>query len=151
MNLIETQIQAHESHFTPDKDPEDFIDMCLREAHHNKETSVGRENVKKMIAEILFAGINDIGSFVVWIILYMIHYPDVQRRCQEEMDRWFPDVVEERYQLTKDFIVKSLPYTTASFLEVMRIVSPSGITLPHFAREDATIAGYHVPKGSEGK
>ena len=146
MSFIETQIQAHESNFQPEKDPEDLIEACLREAHL-KETSVGRENVKKMIADILFASIDSIGSLGVFVILYMIHYPDVQRRCQREIDQWFPHVVEERCQLTKDFIVESLPYTTASFLEIMRVAPPAP-SLPHFSQEDLTIAGYHVPKGT---
>ncbi|MEE3023247.1 MAG: cytochrome P450, partial [SAR324 cluster bacterium] len=74
---------------------------------------------------------------------------------QEEIDRWFGDDDGEMeggvHQLTKDAIVESLPYTTATLMEILRMVGPAGASIPHFARETVTIAGYHIPKGSEGK
>ena len=155
--FIEEQIQAHESDFDPGEDPKDFIDICLLKAHleaenarngvvQSDENSVGTENVKKIIADLFFAGTDTTASSLSWFILFMIHYPEIQKRCHEEVDRWIGD--GNPVELTKDNVVKSLPYTAATLLEVQRVASIASASLPHFVREDVTIAGYHVPKDS---
>ena len=149
LDFAEKEIQAHKANFHPENDPKDFIDVCLREAHLKASSAVGKENIKKSMVDHLFAGTDTLGSPVLWFILHMIHYPDIQRRCQEEIDRWFRDgEMEGDHQLTKDAIVESLPYTTATLMEILRMVGPAGASIPHFAREDVTVAGYRVPKGS---
>ena len=150
--FIQDQIMAHEAGFNPDEEPKDFIDLCLQKADQEKgggsvgHDSIGTDNVKKIVADLFIAGTDTTATSLSWVLLYMIRFPDIQRRCQLELDTTLPDLGEEN--LTKESIAKFIPYTTATLLEVQRVSTIANASLPHIAREDVTVAGYHVPKDS---
>ena len=80
---------------------------------------------------------------MTWFLLCMIRYPEVQRRCHEERDLLLE---EEKHWLSKQLILTKLPYTVGALYESLRISSVVGGSVPHFAREETSIAGYPVPK-----
>jgi cytochrome P450 len=73
----------------------------------------------------------------------MIHFPDVQAKCQKEIK----DVLGTDGDLRQLNLQKDLPYTIATLLETQRIASITAMSVPHKVRQDTTIAGYHIPKG----
>ena len=157
LSFIEKQVQSHQESFDASVDPKDFIDICLQkaelDANRNEEkasehdnSEVGTENVKKIIADLFFAGTDTTATSLMWFLLYMMRYPEIQRRCHSEIDAQFGDARGRGF--TKDAITRLLPYTTASMLESQRISSIANASIPHVVREDTTIGGYSVPKHS---
>ena len=160
LSFIDGQIEVHQESFDGNAEPKDFIDICLLKAeldsHLESEGSlnsaksngieVGTENVKKIIADLFFAGTDTTATSVLWFVLCMMRYPEIQRRCHEEIDASVEDA--RNGGLTKDSINRFFPYTVAAMLESQRINSIANASLPHIVREDTTIGGYRVPKHS---
>ena len=92
----------------------------------------------------LLAGTDTTAASLSWFILYMIRFPEVQRKCQQEIDK----VTDAQGELVNVVTNKRFPFTTAALLETQRISSIAGAGLPHAVRQDTTLGGYRVSKGS---
>ncbi|KAH9851906.1 cytochrome P450 [Lenzites betulinus] len=87
-----------------------------------------------------------VGTTVISIeafFLAMLHYPDVQRKAQAEIDR-----VIGFSRMPEFSDMDSLPYVTALIKEVSRWwpVAPTGF--PHALTQDDTYRGLFLPKGA---
>ena len=90
----------------------------------------------------VLAGSEDIIVTLRWLMLMMLHYPDVQKKCQNLID----DVVEDgRTPSLKDR--PELPYIDAVILETVRFSNLAPYPLPRQTLEDVEIQGYLIPKG----
>ena len=76
------------------------------------------------------------------MLLYMVLYPEIQRKVQKEIDEVVGRDREVRFQ---DKV--NLPYTEAVINEVRRIATPFPMTPPRCASKDLVIGGYKIPKG----
>ncbi|XP_030844505.1 cytochrome P450 2J6 [Strongylocentrotus purpuratus] len=142
--FIQSQIESHEKNRDPDSQ-RDFIDQYLNKLDETKDTvsSFTKLNLTVCIADLFSAGSDTTTTTLKWCILYMMAYPQVQSRVQDELDHV---VGRERIPRLDD--IKDLPYTNAVILEVQRkgVVVPLGV--PHVAAADTTIRGYTIPKGA---
>ena len=66
----------------------------------------------------------------------------------DELDGFGSEEEEEEAVLSSLNLSKRFPFTTAALLETQRIASIAPSSLPHRVREDTTLGGYHVDKGS---
>ena len=146
LNFVEDQINKHKEEFDINN-PKDFIDLCLQKAEteleQGEKSSIGTENIRKIILDLFFAGTDTTAASLSWFLLYMILYPDVQKKCQEEIDRVF-----DTEGSLANLAASRFPYTTAALMETQRISSIAGGSLPHVVRERTTLGGYHVRKGA---
>ena len=104
---------------------------------------IGTENVKSIIVDLFFAGPDTTASSLSWFLLYMISFPEAQRKCQTEIDE-----IIENYGPPSQATVHRYPYTSATLLETLRMASVIDNSLPHIAREDVVVGGYPLKKGS---
>ena len=75
-------------------------------------------------------------------MLYMIAYPNVQERVQQEIDL----LVERRDGLLPELSDKpNLPYTVAVILEIMRLQTVGPLAVPHCASTNTHIQGRTPP------
>ena len=72
----------------------------------------------------------------------MLHYPEVQKKIHEELDR----VVGTSAEVTLDHR-DDLSYTEAVILETLRLYPVIPFAVPHKATEDTMLGGYLIPKG----
>ena len=92
----------------------------------------------------LFGASTDTTSITLqWIIIYMLHYPEVQKRVQEEIDE---HLGQERFPSMRDRL--KLPYTDATVAEVLRKVTTVPLGVPHQTLEDVEFHGYFIPKNT---
>ncbi|XP_072048699.1 cytochrome P450 2J4-like [Amphiura filiformis] len=129
------------------ENPNDYIHDYLNEIESNQE--VGREthvNIQTMpvtVMNLLIAGTETTSNTLRWSVLYMMVYPEIQKRVQQEIDS-----VVGRDRLPRLSDKDKLPFTSAVLLEIQRIVSINPLGVPHTCGDDTTIEGYYIPKGS---
>uniref|UniRef100_A0A2K6EVR2 Cytochrome P450 family 1 subfamily D member 1 n=1 Tax=Propithecus coquereli TaxID=379532 RepID=A0A2K6EVR2_PROCO len=92
------------------------------------------------VSDLLGAGFEAVSTCLYWSFLYLIHYPDIQGKIQEEIGR----NIELRSPKFEDR--KILPYTEAFVNEVFRPVSFLPLTIPHCTTADTTLDGYFIPR-----
>jgi len=100
-------------------------------------------DIKGAAAALYGAGVDTSASVVETFILAMLHYPEVYRKAQEEIDR----VIGNR-RLPEIADRKSLPYFEAIVKELYRWHPPLPLGLPHVSFKSDHYKGYHIPKGA---
>ncbi|CAC5365896.1 unnamed protein product [Mytilus coruscus] len=85
---IEKHINEHRESFDPEN-IRDFIDMYLEaEKDESERTSVlNPAGLFSTIIDLFAAGTDTTATTLDWSFLFMIQYPDVQKRCQEEITK----------------------------------------------------------------
>ncbi|GFR88959.1 cytochrome P450 2U1 [Elysia marginata] len=93
--------------------------------------------------DLFTAGTETASSTIIWCILLILHFPDVQTKIHEELDR---EVGLCRRPTMQD--QSSLPYLRAVIKETQRLVSIVPFSLLHQTNEKITIGDYDIPKGT---
>ena len=104
-------------------------------------TNLGCGNFSKNITQPFYIGTETTSSSLLWAILCLLHYPEVQKRVHEEID----EVVDQNRRVSLEDKSK-LPYTNAVLMESMRMGTIVPQALPHRALEDIEVKGYIIPK-----
>lgn len=99
--------------------------------------------VSFLSADIILAGADTTGTFLVWFLLYMILNQDLQRKLQAEVDAVLQD--DEILQWN-DF--NKLPYLQATACEIMRHSYFVPLSLPHNPMQETHLQGFRIPKGT---
>ncbi len=139
-------IENHRDRFDQ-SDLKDYIDVYLDEIRQVEGTeracSINEENLISTVSELFAAGSETTVTTIRWAILYMMGYPEIQRKIQKEID----DAVG-RDRLPNFSDKDQMPYTEATIMEVQRIASITPLALPHRALADTTLYGYTIPKNA---
>ncbi|EFX83753.1 hypothetical protein DAPPUDRAFT_301662 [Daphnia pulex] len=139
--FIEEAIDEHKQN--PSVEPRDFIDVYLKEVEKNNDDSFSEEQLISLIFDLFIAGGDTTGNSIGFVLLYLIHHPDVQRKMQEELDSVCGSSMPTLAQQ-----ISSLPYTEAVLLEASRLSSIVPFSIPHYALKDTQLQGNTIPKGS---
>ncbi|XP_076330670.1 cytochrome P450 2U1-like [Tachypleus tridentatus] len=125
----------------------DYIDSFLMEMREREKLN----NISSFVDNMLYGnahvwyigGSGTMRTSIEWCLLIMATYPDVQKRVQNEIDSV---IGRERPPSRTDHV--HLPYTQAVLYEVQRwqTIVPLGVLRQ--AREDTSIQGYSIPKGT---
>ncbi|XP_045181602.2 cytochrome P450 1A1-like [Mercenaria mercenaria] len=138
------QVQKHYETFSADhiRDVADAIITSDAEDEENKDRYVlTRARLNLTLADLQGAGADTTSKTMLWLILYMTKYPQIQERVFAEINTV---IGKSRNVELKD--KPNLVYTNAVILEVMRIVTQVPFSLPHFSMTDAKIEGLDVDK-----
>ena len=91
IDLMYENIMKHKETLDPNE-PRDFTDMMLIAIEQTTdETSsmygqLGIDNLKVTLFDLFLAGSETTSTTLTWAALYMVRYPEVQRKVQEELD-----------------------------------------------------------------
>ncbi|GAB6030775.1 hypothetical protein CHUAL_007623 [Chamberlinius hualienensis] len=108
----------------------------------NGDDDVFTESAVVHITRDLFlAGTSTTAFTVLFSLLYMTRYPEIQKTVQNEIDSV---VGRERQPSYNDR--SNMPYTEATILEIHRKISHVPLSLPHRNIKDVQIQGYVIPK-----
>ena len=124
-----------------------FIANYVREEKDKKErsqeTSMDQRNLYKVIEDLTGAGTDTTTNTIMWFILYMLHYPEVQEKIFKEINEAIgvdkQPTIEDR---------KNLTYVNAAILETQRIGNVAPMAVPHSSPRDTWFKGYRIPKDS---
>ncbi|XP_044305373.1 cytochrome P450 2D17-like, partial [Varanus komodoensis] len=107
--------------------PRDIIDAYLEEiekAEGNPDSSFTEDNLINMVFDLFVAATETTASVVLWGLLILGNYPDVQRRVHEEMDKV---VGRAKCPMMED--QQNLPYTNAVIHEMQRFADTMPLML----------------------
>jgi len=136
-------IIEHKSSRVPGE-PRDFIDAYLDEEENNPNNPYFFDEQLVVTCMDLFVAGSDTTTITLrFALLYLILFPEVQRKVQEELDQ----VVGSNRPVSltdKDKLI----YFEAFLLEVNRYASVAPIVTPHAITENITYQNYDIPKGA---
>lgn len=131
--------------FLEDKERERGVsdaDGLVDEKDLLKWADTGKAEATNVVGLMAIAGALTIGSPIQSYLLAMCHYPDWQRKLQEEIDT----VCEGRCPQWEDR--EKLPMLRAVVKEVMRWRPPVPTGIPHALEHDDVYNGYFIPAGA---
>ena len=130
---------------TLDRDqPRDLIDHFLLEMEAPDAAERGFTELSLAVTgmDLFLAGMETTSTQLSWALLFMVAYPEAQRRVQDELDR----VLAGRPPRGTDRL--QLPVTDATLMEVLRRATVVPRAVPHAALRDCQLAGYTIPRGA---
>ena len=93
--------------------------------------------------ELMGAGQDTTTVTLCWLITYLLLYPQVQTRIQNEID----EVVGSGRKVSLKDRPK-LCYTEATIVEAFRIRSAAQLSVPRYTTEDTKLGGFDIDKGT---
>ncbi|KAM3914722.1 cytochrome P450 2D17-like [Leptodactylus fuscus] len=143
--FLKEVISEHKKTWNPN-DIRDFIDSYLLEMTKVKEDgscTLTEANLIYTTNDLFGAGTETTTTTLRWGLLYMILYPDIQSKVQEEIDQV---IGRERKPTMGD--VLNMPYTNAVIHEIQRCGDIIPLSIPHMTYRDVEFQGYIIPKGT---
>lgn len=126
----------------------DLVDAYIVE--QKKHEKVGKDNyfsdqqLVQIMSDIFSAGLETVTSTIEWSVLFLILNPDCQEKIQQEIDQ-----VIGRKRMPQLDDLSQMPYTEATIYEVLRRSNVVSLGNAHATLDDACIAGYRIPKGTQ--
>ncbi|XP_069165324.1 cytochrome P450 2L1-like isoform X3 [Procambarus clarkii] len=142
--LMEEVVAEHRAKLDP-ANPRDVVDQYLVAMDSKADIAefFSELDLLKTAIDIFSAGFDTTSNILRWTILYMIKYPDVQRRVQHQIDDVVPRDTLPSYQHKS-----RLPLVEAMIHEVLRKASLIALGVMHSNSSDVQLGGYFIPKGS---
>ncbi|XP_004713888.1 cytochrome P450 1A4-like isoform X1 [Echinops telfairi] len=119
-----------------------LINTCHNKHAASKTATLTNDEIISTVNDLFGAGFETVSTCLYWSFLYLIRFPEIQVKIQEEIDRnigFKPPRFEDR---------KILPYTEAFINEIFRHVSFLPFTIPHCTTVDTSLNGYFIPKNT---
>ena len=134
--ILEKFIKEHRETYQEGiiRDITDAMIAAEAEELRNGGGKLDHDNFTMIIMDIFFAGIDTTSGTILWILLYLAKYPEIQAKLRKELE-----LVED---LDPD--KATLPYTRACIFEGYRL--GNGSILTHKATRDTSIRGFSVEK-----
>ncbi|XP_068443546.1 cytochrome P450 17A2 [Clinocottus analis] len=144
--LLTRKLEEHKASLS-DGDPRDLLDALLKgktaSGQKPEDETITDDHVLMTAAEAFGAGVETTSTTLLWILVYLLHHPEVQERVQKELDE---QVGAERPVCASDRA--RLPYLDCVINEGMRIRPVSPVLIPHIAMTDSSIGGHAVRRGT---
>ncbi|XP_015919999.1 cytochrome P450 2J6-like [Parasteatoda tepidariorum] len=145
-SLFWKKLEEHKETIDPDN-IRDFIDGYLIEMRQRQKndpyTTFNEETLIGCVGDLFGAGSESVRATVSWCVYIMAAFRDVQKKVQQEISEVLLDEREPEF-----LDQKSMPYTHAVILEVMRWKSIVPLNVPRYTTADTTIGEYKIPKGT---
>ncbi|KAL1208321.1 Cytochrome P450 83A1 [Cardamine amara subsp. amara] len=125
---------------------ESMIDLLMEIYRNQPFTSEFTiDNVKAVVMDIVVAGTDTAAAALVWGMTYLMRYPQVMKKAQEEVRDY---ARENGLTFLSEDDVKNIPYFRALVKETLRIEPVIPLLLPRNCIKDTNIAGYDIPAGT---
>ncbi|XP_030587501.1 cytochrome P450 2F2-like [Archocentrus centrarchus] len=143
-NLVLGFMREHKRTRVPGE-PRDFIDCYLDELEKrgNDGSSFSDAQLIRYTLDLYFAGTDTTSNTLLTGFLYLINYPHIQERCQQEIDK----VLEGKDRASFEDR-HNMPYMQAVIHEIQRVANTVPLSVFHCTTGDTELMGYSIPKGT---
>ncbi|XP_034390350.1 cytochrome P450 2F2-like [Cyclopterus lumpus] len=126
-------------------EPRDFVDCYLdrMDKAGDDQSSFSEAQLTMYILDLHFAGTDTTSNTLLTGFLYLMNYPHIQERCQQEID----EVLDGKDQASAEDR-NSMPYMQAVIHEVQRVANTVPLSVFHCTTKDTELMGYSIPKGT---
>jgi len=138
--MCKKTVQDHKKNLDP-QNPKDLIDHYLLEGR-DKDNEEYPDPIT-LLDDMFAAGSETTSNTIRWFILHMATYPEIQRKIHDDLNKYVP---KDKLPSMDDRA--NLVYLEATIMDSERLATLVPLSLPHVATASATIAGYHIPKGT---
>ncbi|XP_067004255.2 methyl farnesoate epoxidase isoform X2 [Anabrus simplex] len=139
-DFLRETIHEHHRTLTPGVS-RDLIDAFLHEMELHPDSTFTENQLITVCLDLFMAGSETTSNTMEYAILYMLLYPEVQRKIHEELD-----AVVGRSRLPMFADRQRLCYVEAVIMEVQRRVSVAPVAVPHRATKDTMLMGHVIPQ-----
>ncbi|XP_015919937.1 cytochrome P450 2F2 [Parasteatoda tepidariorum] len=145
-NLFHKLIKEHKQTLEP-QNIRDYVDRYLIEMESriqkDPKTTFNENTLADSASDLFGAGSETVFTSVLWCVYIMAAYPQLQKKVQKEiMDVIGPDRMAELLDQ------KSMPFTYATILEVLRFVTIVPLNLLHYTTVDTKIRDFFIPRNT---
>ncbi|NXM70481.1 CP4V2 protein, partial [Serilophus lunatus] len=119
-----------------------FLDMLLS-AKDDEGNKLSYRDIREEVDTFMFEGHDTTAAAMNWVLYLLGHHPEIQKKVHKELDEVFDNT--ERPVTTED--LKNLRYLECVVKEALRIF-PSVPMFARVLREDCSISGHQIPKGT---
>ncbi|XP_030584265.1 cytochrome P450 2J6-like [Archocentrus centrarchus] len=142
IDFVEIRIKEHRENLNLSS-PRDYIDAFLIEMGEKEDEDSGfsLRNLCFCTLDLFGAGTETTTTTLHWGLLYMIYYPDIQKKVQAEID-----AVVGSSRLPSLTDREHMPYTDAVIHEIQRMGNIVPLNVAHVANKDTTVDKYTIPK-----
>ncbi|XP_060784430.1 cytochrome P450 2J3-like isoform X4 [Neoarius graeffei] len=140
-SLTANMINKHKTTRVPGK-PRDFVDCYLDELDkRDSESTFSEEQLVAFVMNLHVAGTETTSNTLLTAILYLMVHPDIQKRCQQEID----EVLEGKSEVSFEDR-HNMPYIQAVIHECQRVANTVPLSLFHCTTRDTELMNYTIPK-----
>uniref|UniRef100_A0A7M4FYF1 Cytochrome P450 2J6-like n=1 Tax=Crocodylus porosus TaxID=8502 RepID=A0A7M4FYF1_CROPO len=138
------EIRKHLERGTPDE-PEDFIDFYLAEIEkvNGTKSAYDEDNLAHSVIDLFLGGSETTSTTLHWGLLYMVAYPDIQEKVQQELD-----AVLGSSQLICYEDRRKVSYTNAVIHEIQRFSNIISVGMPRICVRNTELLGFPLSKGT---
>jgi len=138
-SMFRASITEHQKSLDPNH-PRDLIDTYLMEMNKGTNPHFDMESLELTCLDLFKAGAETSSTTILWIILFLTRYQDVQEKCFQEVASV---TGEERPGLKHN-----LPYCQAVIFEVQRLSCVAPQTIPHRVTKEVNVEDKTIPRDS---
>ncbi|ESO82456.1 hypothetical protein LOTGIDRAFT_54271, partial [Lottia gigantea] len=141
-NMVNIKIEENKKVYTPGelRHLTDGLIAALKEEQDKPDSKFTEKRIFSTVVDILGAGFETVSTTLLWAILCLTKYPQVQERVQQEID----DVLGKRQPMLQD--KQNMDYCMATINEIMRYTCLAPLVIPHTATKDTELCGYSIKK-----
>ncbi|XP_078462766.1 cytochrome P450 1A1-like [Lampetra fluviatilis] len=118
-----------------------FISLCAERNDDKIMAGLSDEQVVATVMDIFAAGFDTIIAGIMWSLIYLCIYPDIQKKLQKEIDE---KIGGNRAPVSGDR--SSLRQLEAFITEMFRHSSYLPFTIPHSTTQDVVLDGFFIPR-----
>lgn len=146
-NYFDELYEEHSLNFDPD-DCRDLFDHFIKEIQAQQnvpDTNFTVDQLFFIFGDLFSAGSETTATALRWAVLYLLNYPEIQKKLQNDIDNIVP---KNRLPNLNDKV--KLPYVEAFTMEVLRFANIVPLAVPHAVtkEKDVMFNGYRLPKGT---
>ncbi|XP_077865560.1 steroid 17-alpha-hydroxylase/17,20 lyase-like [Saccoglossus kowalevskii] len=140
--FLESELEHHIATFDREK-PRDMIDMILIEREDSDmkaDDMYSNAHIIQSLIDLLSAGVETAISATKWLLIELIHHPDIQAKIHQELDEV---IGGDRLPVYSDR--QNLPYVEAAIYEALRIHSTVPLGVFRCTARDTSLGGHDIP------
>ncbi|TQE00371.1 hypothetical protein C1H46_014007 [Malus baccata] len=124
--------------------PKDFVDaMVAFMFSEESDYRIERSDIKAILLDMLAASMDTSSTSIEWAFSELMRNPQVMKKVQKELEN-----VVGLKRMVEESDLDKLEYLDMVVKETLRLHPVVPLLVPHAAREDCTVHGYHIPKKS---